>query len=152
MTFSAEGLRRFLDSATFPVVVYAEKDNTPVMNADRARLARLIEAGSVFGWGSPSKLKGVKLCEPTRLGIDKGRELATLQQVAGLPCCGDPSKAFTIADGPWRQWKGNPAPRPSPWQNVRNHGGSAVPFGHQNVSRVLPGAESFAGGHSAHTP
>jgi len=121
MTFSAEGLRRFLDTAAFPLVVYAEKDDTPVLNADRKVLAGLIEARAVVGHGSRSKLRRVRMCAAAPRG-PRYPGLATPNELRRVPCCGDVAKAFTIADGPYRQWKNNPPPRPAPMQNARNNG------------------------------
>ncbi len=51
-----------------------------------------------------------------------GTGLAKAEQIAGLPCCGDPYKALTLG-GPRGQWRNNPPPRPTGNQNRVNHGG-----------------------------
>lgn len=120
MTFSASGLRRFVSKLAYPVSVLGKDTPTAVLFADRAKLERLIDAGAVWGWGTGSKLRGVRLCDPPRKAL--GPQLATPMEVRNLPCCGDVAKAFTIADGPWRQWRNNPPPRPRFNQNTVNHG------------------------------
>lgn len=50
-----------------------------------------------------------------------GVGLARADQIAGLPCCGDPYKALTLG-GPRGQWRNNPPPRPAVNQNRTNNG------------------------------